>query len=856
MAPRRAFRGAPALLVAVAALLLASWASASHFRGSTLTYRIDNNDQLELTLTSSWAAGSLEYFYYYSADCAFTITNDINADQVGTLTDVSGSQYTTLRLVPGGLAAVPSNLSVETQTGGCRVLWYNQGRSSGNQIPVSLRVSVPGTQVYVDTDFLLEIADVSVGSPPVTNATFEGQELQQGATLTFNPGTSYTVTFTSSDPDQGAVLTAQTLTLPDGASLTGTPGPSPITSTFTWAPSAAVAGQSGTFQLIVTDDTNLQTTASFGYVVPEAPKDTDLPTFEDFNATDVTVEAPGPGGAYVEFFLPNATDATDPNPAVTCDHANGTFPLGTTLVTCTATDAAGNSLSRGFNIIVVNTTPPFFFNELNVLYPGVTHGDPFDLDNFTYPYPSPSNVDGNEEIPPWSDEVIYPLDDSPVWDVFPNITGAVTTLIARPAGGASTGSGSFAAASDTTEPTYVKVSLGVHVISCVATDFSNNTATKLYNLTVVDTTPPYFDTAFDLEDARTNEPYNFPYPTAHDAVDTNLTVVCDPPSGTAFPAGQTVVVCNATDFSGNSDSTSFFVLASTYCPDRSGYEVLHDTNWDVTASGGKDYQVGASEAQGVCDADPTCLAWNSYGYFYLGANTSLVTYPYTGLCTYTKLPADTTPPTITVRGPEMYGNATDSSGAVVDYTVTADDDRTESLNATCAPPSGSTFPVGTTTVNCTAADAAGNTAEASFKVTVNACGVSGFEYPLSNPPSVNTVDNGTTLALRWDMGGDFGNEIITPGFPRLWAVDCGSFEDSNDTALSYEPTLKYNSLFAIRFGLPPPLFCLNPRFSDGRYALGYDLRGRRVAPGCYQLQLQLTTCPGVTHAAYLNVTQA
>jgi hypothetical protein len=36
----------------------------------------------------------------------------------------------------------------------------------------------------------------------------------------------------------------------------------------------------------------------------------------------------------------------------------------------------------------------------------------------------------------------------------------------------------------------------------------------------------------------------------------------------------------------------------------------------------------------------------------------------------------------------------------------------------CSPPSGSSFPLGTTTVSCTAIDGAGNTASCSFTVTV------------------------------------------------------------------------------------------------------------------------------------------
>ena len=49
---------------------------------------------------------------------------------------------------------------------------------------------------------------------------------------------------------------------------------------------------------------------------------------------------------------------------------------------------------------------------------------------------------------------------------------------------------------------------------------------------------------------------------------------------------------------------------------------------------------------------------------------------------------------------------------------TASDAVGGSLDVTCAPASGSTFAVGTTTVTCSAADAAGNSASASFSVTV------------------------------------------------------------------------------------------------------------------------------------------
>ena len=61
--------------------------------------------------------------------------------------------------------------------------------------------------------------------------------------------------------------------------------------------------------------------------------------------------------------------------------------------------------------------------------------------------------------------------------------------------------------------------------------------------------------------------------------------------------------------------------------------------------------------------------------------------------------------------------ATGSGGAVVNYTATASD-NVGVASSSCAPPSGLSFSIGTTTVICTATDAAGNIGTATFKVTI------------------------------------------------------------------------------------------------------------------------------------------
>ena len=96
-----------------------------------------------------------------------------------------------------------------------------------------------------------------------------------------------------------------------------------------------------------------------------------------------------------------------------------------------------------------------------------------------------------------------------------------------------------------------------------------------------------------------------------------------------------------------------------------------------------------------------------------------------GSDTFTVTVLDITPPVLTVPG-DFEVEATGPDGGQVDYVVTAVDDADPAPVVDCAPAVGTLFPLGETTVTCTATDAAGNASTASFTVTV-VVGVATFD---------------------------------------------------------------------------------------------------------------------------------
>ena len=103
----------------------------------------------------------------------------------------------------------------------------------------------------------------------------------------------------------------------------------------------------------------------------------------------------------------------------------------------------------------------------------------------------------------------------------------------------------------------------------------------------------------------------------------------------------------------------------------------------------------------------TCVAVDAFGVTNPAAFLVIVRSP------------DTAPPVLTGPTNPMVIALAGQCAAGVSFTVTATDDWDPAPVVTCVPPSGSSFPVGRTTVLCTAVDATGNSATYAFPVSVS-----------------------------------------------------------------------------------------------------------------------------------------
>lgn len=273
---------------------------------------------------------------------------------------------------------------------------------------------------------------------------------------------------------------------------------------------------------------------------------------------------------------------------------------------------------------------------------------------------------------------------------------------------------------------------GPTTITYTVSDDSGNQATCSFTITVLDIFPPSFancpsNITVDAPGSDCESEVCWPAPNIMDACGPNGLVVtsnfspCD-----TFPAGNTTIVYNVTDASGNSASCSFnifvrdTVMPALLCP---GDITVAAPDTAVSCSVVVDFTPNA--AFDNCDNNLSIVAAPASGSLFPSGTTTVTftatddsgnsaTCEFNITVTDAETPGIVCPPNITVPA------AANACGADVSWTIPTTTDNCDTLLVpTSNIPPGSFFPAGTTIVSYQVADDSGNSANCSFLVNVN-----------------------------------------------------------------------------------------------------------------------------------------
>ncbi|XP_071953860.1 hyalin-like isoform X4 [Antedon mediterranea] len=440
----------------------------------------------------------------------------------------------------------------------------------------------------------------------------------------------------------------------------------------------------------------------------------------------------GTSSSRVSWDAPTVVDDVDTGLTATCTSSSGSyFPVGSTTVTCTATDSDANTGQCTFTIQLLLED-----NEMPIV------------------------VCRNDISTSSSSFRQYTWNDPTVSD---NIDTGLSANCTPPSGSSFNGG-------------------SVTHVTCNATDSAGNTGSCQFTLTVLDTGNPTVTCPSNIvRNSHTDQTTVTWIASVQDYGDPDLSADCIPPSGSSFRLGSTDVIC--TDRAGNIGICAFKITVNhnnnpyenpnVVCPD----DVIRITTsdrvtvtWDdpsvtdnvdtglsatCTPSSGSSFNIGST--------DVTCFATDSVGNY--------------GSCNLKVIVIDIDAPIVTC--PFNMEEDTDGGQATVTWSDPSVTDNVDSgLSATCTPSSGSLFNIGSTDVACTAMDTDGKTGSCKFTVSVNDAG----------DPTVTCPDNIEvyTDQVTWDDPSVSDN--FDTGLPATCTPSSGSLFNAGSTDVTCNAT--------------------------------------------------------------------
>ena len=294
---------------------------------------------------------------------------------------------------------------------------------------------------------------------------------------------------------------------------------------------------------------------------------------------DQSVNSPVP--TPVSYPAPTVSDNC-PGSTVNCAPASGsTFPLGTTTVNCTATDASSNPAACSFAVTVSGCTitcPPNQTVSSSASQCGA---------NVSYPAPTTTGSCGSVSCSPaagsffavGTTNVNCVVSGGPtcsftvtVLDDHPPVLSCPANIVKNNDPGKSTAVIDYVSGTVSDNcpgatlvclpPSGFIAPIGTTIVICTGRDTSNNTWSCSFIVTVLDSDVPGIrcpaNISTNVGNTQTSGVVTYSSPVVSDNL-SGATVACTPPSGATFPLGTTTVVCTARDAAGNQASCSFIV---------------------------------------------------------------------------------------------------------------------------------------------------------------------------------------------------------------------------------------------------------------------------------------------------------